>query len=71
MTLAQGADGESVYRVTLSDISERKRAEEALLASEERYCSLFQQASDGMFYLFTNLGIMEINASFARMHGYR
>ncbi len=56
---------------SLQDITERKRAEDTLLASEERYRSLFQQASDGIFYLSTDLKIIEINSSFARMHGYQ
>jgi PAS domain S-box-containing protein len=52
------------------DITERKRAEEAMKQSEERYRTLFQQASDGIFYLSTDGKVLAINESFARMHGY-
>jgi len=41
-----------------------------LTASEARYRSLFEQASDGIFYLSPNFRILAVNESFARMHGY-
>jgi PAS domain S-box-containing protein len=52
------------------DITERKLAEEALRESGERYRTLFQQASDGIFYLSTDGDVLAVNESFARMHGY-
>ncbi|MBI5964015.1 MAG: PAS domain S-box protein [Chloroflexi bacterium] len=52
------------------DITKRKQAEETLHESEERYRTLFQEASDGTFYLSTDLQILAVNESFARMHGY-
>jgi PAS domain S-box-containing protein len=54
-----------------TDITKRKRAEDVLRESEERYRTLFQQASDGIFYLSTDGKILAVNESFARMHGYR
>ncbi|MDD5773032.1 MAG: PAS domain S-box protein [bacterium] len=45
------------------DITEQKRA-------EERYRKLFNNASDGIFFLNLSGKIIAVNDSFARMHGY-
>ncbi|MBI5353879.1 MAG: PAS domain S-box protein [Chloroflexi bacterium] len=50
---------------------DHKRTEESLHASEIRYQTLFEQASDGIFYLSTDGEVLKVNESFARMHGYR
>jgi PAS domain S-box-containing protein len=62
--------GRNVRVTSLSDITGRKKAEAALIESEQRYRTLFQSASDGIFYLSPDLNISEVNESFARMHGY-
>jgi PAS domain S-box-containing protein len=49
---------------------ERRRVEDELRESEERYRTLFEQASDGIINLSTDLQILVVNKSFARMHGY-
>ena len=54
----------------ITNITERKSAEEALRESEARYRTLFEQASDGIFYLSTDGKVLAVNQSFARMHGY-
>ena len=52
------------------DITDRKRAEEALKESEELFRTLFEKASDGIFFLSPKAEIVKVNQSFAKMHGY-
>jgi PAS domain S-box-containing protein len=52
------------------DISERKLAENRLRESEEWFRNLFEQSSDGIFYMKFDGEIVAVNSSFAEMHGY-
>ena len=52
------------------DITERKRAEEALRESEERYRSIFENAVEGLFQSTPEGRFISVNPSFARMLGY-
>jgi PAS domain S-box-containing protein len=52
------------------DLTERKRAEEEVRKSEERFRLLFQRATDGVFLLSVEGKFVAVNESFARMHGY-
>ena len=69
-----GKTNEPVCYVILSDITDRKRAEDALTASEERYRMIFEQAGD--YILVVELLpdgipiIRDANAAALRMHGY-
>ena len=47
-----------------------KEAGKRLRESEERFRSLFDKASDGIFIMSPDGKIIEVNESFARMHGY-
>lgn len=58
------------FFVTTRDITERNRIFRALAASEERYHSVFNLASDGILLLDLTGKIIEVNDAFARMHGY-
>jgi len=52
------------------DITERKRAEEALRASEARYRMLFDYAPDGIVIVDSKGYYVDVNASICRMLGY-
>ncbi len=59
-----------VVQVWIKDISERKKAEEALRESEKKYRAVFDNAAAGI-NLNRHGRILEANAAFANMLGYR
>ena len=50
-TAAQDADGAAICRIVLSDVSERKRAEDELRESEERMRSITDSAQDAILMM--------------------
>ena len=50
--------------------TEKKQIEEALIARNERFQKLFDRASDGIVILSPSGKLVNVNESFARMHGY-
>ncbi len=53
------------------DISERKRAEELLAESEQRYRQLFELESDAIFLIDNETGhILEVNGAATTLYGY-
>ncbi|MCX5813395.1 MAG: PAS domain S-box protein [Proteobacteria bacterium] len=57
-------------RIILIDITERKRAEEALRESEEKYRSIFENAIEGMYQASPGGRYISVNPALARMHGF-
>ncbi|MEI8133155.1 MAG: PAS domain-containing protein, partial [Leptolinea sp.] len=67
----QGADDEpSVYRLVLSDITDRKQTEAALRVSEERYRLLANNVPDIIYTLDGEGNIVNINSSAFEHYGY-
>jgi PAS domain S-box-containing protein len=53
-----------------TDITERKRVEEELGQSEERYRSIFENAVEGIFQTTLDGKYVAVNPALARMYGY-
>ena len=54
----------------ITDITDRKKAEDAIKASEEKYRTLIEQASDGIFLSDENGKYVEVNTSACQTLGY-
>ncbi len=59
-----------LLRASYIDITDRKRAEESLRDSEERYRGLFDSSVDGIAYTDLSGTIIRANSSYADMLGY-
>jgi PAS domain S-box-containing protein len=55
---------------TIKDITERKKAEEALKNSEAKYRNIFENAIEGIYQSTIEGRIITVNAAFARMARY-
>ena len=61
----------TVFRTTVSDITRRRHAEEALYASELRYRRLFESTQDGILIVDFDTGkILDVNQYLIDMLGY-
>ncbi|MBQ5949203.1 EAL domain-containing protein [Massilia sp. ST3] len=60
-------DGLSVY---FHEITEKRKAEAAVRASEQRFRSLFQQAGDSIMIVDRNLSIVAVNGQACACYGY-
>jgi len=54
----------------LFDVTELKQAEQQLRSSELKYRSIFENTIDGIFQTTPDGRLLNVNPSFARMHGY-
>ncbi|GMV58758.1 MAG: hypothetical protein AMXMBFR72_18620 [Betaproteobacteria bacterium] len=67
---AHGAQ-ERIFVGYLRDITDRKRAEQALRASEEQYRAIFNASADAMVLRDAELRLVDANAAFLARHGVR
>ena len=72
VSLVREPSGEPGYGIAvIEDITERKRTEEALRASEERYRAVVEQSTEGIYVLDAETKrILETNPSLQQMLGY-
>jgi PAS domain S-box-containing protein len=63
-------DGRKCVVGQFRDITERKLAEQRIRESEARYRALFDQAMDGIAIASIDGIHLNVNAAFAKMHGY-
>lgn len=59
------------YEGTVEDVSERKKFEEALRASEEKYRGLFENSLDGIYQSLPQGRFVTVNPALVRMFGFR
>ncbi|MFN4217970.1 MAG: PAS domain S-box protein [Candidatus Bipolaricaulia bacterium] len=64
-------EGRPAMQVVFRDISERKRMEQELKASEERYRDLFENANDGIYILDRTGHILSLNRKAEEITGYK
>lgn len=66
---SSGQEG-GIYVVALRDITERETSQKALLASEEKFRSSFENAAIGMVLTGLDGGFIQVNNAFCGMVGY-
>jgi PAS domain S-box-containing protein len=64
-------DGRRIVVAAVRDITERRRAEEALRASEEQYRSIFNASADALVLRDADFRIVDVNATYEAMSGLR
>jgi len=63
-------DGRQIVLATIRDITERKRAEQALRDSEEQYRAIFNASADALVLRDADFRIVDVNATYEAMSGY-
>ena len=69
-SLITGADGQTYIWSIVEDITERKRAEQAVRRESARNEILLRNASDGIYILDSEGNLLDVSDAFCRMLGY-
>ena len=70
-SVVRDADGNKTHNQgILVDITERKKAEEELRKSEEKFRRIVETAGEGFLLMDENLGIVDANEAYCKMLGY-
>lgn len=70
-SMVHDADGQPAhFLLQMQDITHRRAAEAALRESEERFRATFEQAALGIVHIGLDGGVLRVNGSMCRMHGY-
>jgi len=64
------SDGTTLVTAAIRDITDRKRAEEAVRLAEEKFRGIFQNAAEGIFCASPDGRLIEANRALARMLKY-
>ncbi len=67
---ATAADEKGVVYAAATDITERKRAEEALQQSEQKYRNLFESSKDPIYITTQEGSFIDVNEAFFDLFGY-
>ena len=70
LQLVKESNANSVFVAIVSDITERRQAETALLAESKKNEALLQAAGDGIHVLDMHGNLVQVNDAFSRMLGY-
>lgn len=71
-SVVRDADGRKIYNQGIMvDVTPRRRAEEKLRKSEEKFRRIVETAGEGFALMDDHLRIVEVNDSYCRMLGYR
>lgn len=62
--------GKNAVQVVVTDITERKKAEQSVKASEESYKGLFDNATDAIYILDKNGVFIDVNTSTLKLYAY-
>jgi PAS domain S-box-containing protein len=63
-------EGKTCHVAIITDITDRKQAEEALTASEKKYRDIFENALEGIFQSTPDGRLLGVNPFFARIAGF-
>lgn len=66
----RNAQGINVLRFVLNDVTGRKRIDEEIKASDERFRLMFDRATEGILILSESGKLLRVNDAFAHMHGF-